>query len=92
VVEHVRERRAPGFLVIDPGAADTFIHDCLAILKSGRPIDAQITTKIFEVAMQINPREALPQLASVTDRRAVANALMSDYLRQGCPERAVALI
>lgn len=76
----------------DPGAADTFIHDCLAILKSGRPIDARITTKIFEVAMQINPREALPQLASVTDRRAVANALMSYYLRQGCPEKAAALI
>ena len=76
----------------DPGAADTFIRDCLAILKSGRPIDAQITTKIFEVAMQINPREALPQLPSVRDRRAIANALMSYYLRQGCPERAVALI
>jgi peroxiredoxin len=77
---------------IDPGAADAFIRDCLAILKSGRPIDAQITTKIFEVAMQINPREALPQLPSLTDRRAVANALMSYYLRQGCPEKAVALI
>ena len=76
----------------DLSAADTFIRDCLAILKSGAPVDAQITTKLFEVAMQINPREALPELSSVTGRRAVANALMSYYLRQGCPERAVALI
>jgi peroxiredoxin len=76
----------------DPGAADAFIHDCLAILKSGRPIDAQITTKIVEVAMQIDRREALPQLSSLTDRRAVANALMSYYLRQGWPEKAAALI
>ncbi len=76
----------------DSSAADSFIRDCLAMLKSGKHIEGQITTKVLELGMQINPAEVLQSAPLVPDRPAVANALISYYLKQGCPEKAIAII
>src|ERR1700722_4158613 len=72
----------------EPSAADRFIRDCLDILKSGQHIDAQITAKVLEVGLRIDPREVLESVPFVPDRRAVDNALISYYLRQGPSEKA----
>ncbi|MDQ2947470.1 MAG: hypothetical protein M3Y27_16305, partial [Acidobacteriota bacterium] len=43
----------------EPSAADGFIRDCLTLLESGESIEAQITTKVLEAGMRINPAEVL---------------------------------
>ncbi len=77
---------------IEPFAADGFIRDCLALLESGNSIEAQITTKVLEAGMRMNPAEVLQSLPSIPDRRAVDNALISYYLKQRCPKKAIALV
>ncbi len=76
----------------DPSAADSFIRDCLEILKSGTHIEAQITTNVLETGMRMDPAEVLRSVPSVPDRRAVDNALIGYYLKQGAPEKAIALV
>lgn len=76
----------------EPSAAESFIRDCLAILKSGQHIDEQIMANVLEVGMRIDPAEVLESLPFVPDRRAVDNALISYYLKQGTPEKAIALV
>ncbi len=75
-----------------PSAANSFIRDCLTILKSGKHIDAQITTKVLETGLRIDPAEVLQSAPFVSDRRALDNALIGYYLKQGCPEKAIALV
>ncbi len=43
----------------EPSAADSFIQDCLTILESGKRIEAQITTKVLEIGMRIDPADVL---------------------------------
>ena len=75
-----------------PAAADSLIQDCLTVLESGKPIDAQVTTRVLEVAMQINPAEVLQNVPFVPDQRAVANALIGYCLKRRRPKKAIALV
>jgi hypothetical protein len=72
-----------------PSAADNFIRDCLTILESRKRIEAQTTTNVLEIGMRIDPADVLQSAPLIADRRALANALISYYLRLGQPERAM---
>ncbi len=76
----------------EPSAANIFIRDCLEILKSGKHIEAQITTNVLEVGMRIDPAEVLQSVPFIPDPRAVDNALIGYYLKQEAPEKAIALV
>lgn len=76
----------------EPSAADGFIRDCLALLESGRSIEAQITTKVLEAGMRANPAEVLQSVPLIPDQRAADNALISYYLKQRCPKKAIAVV
>ena len=76
----------------EPSVADGFIRDCLALLESGKSIDAQITTTVLEAGMRMDPAEVLQSVPFIPDRRAVDNALIGYYLKQRCPKKAIALV
>src|SRR5579875_3592584 len=44
---------------LDRSAADDFLLDCLSILESGKPVDAQITKNVLELGLRIDAAEIL---------------------------------
>lgn len=76
----------------EPSAANGFIRDCLALLESAKSIEAQVTTKVLEAGMQMDPAEVLQSIRFIPDQRAVDNALIGYYLKQRCPKKAIALV